>query len=63
MTGMNAGDQVVFLDDEPELNLPEGTPATVTAFYEPDYIEFQLADSRRVFTTLESSLGPAPTRT
>ncbi len=55
------GDQVVFLDDEPELNLPEGTPATVTAFYEPDYIEFQLADSR-VFTALESSLGAAPTQ-
>ncbi len=56
MTGMNVGDQVVFLDDEPELDLAEGTPATVTTFHEPDYIEFQLADGR-VFTTLESSLG------
>ncbi|KZB80914.1 hypothetical protein [Amycolatopsis regifaucium] len=57
---MNVGDQVVFLDDEPELDLTEGAPATVTTLYEPDYIEFQLADGR-VFTTLESSLGPAPT--
>jgi hypothetical protein len=60
MTSMNVGDQVVFLDDEPELDLPEGIPATVTAFYEPDYVEFRLADGR-VFTTLESSLGSAPT--
>jgi hypothetical protein len=58
MTGMNVGEQVVFLDDEPELDLREGTPAAVTAFYEPDYIEFQLADGR-VFAALESSLGPA----
>ncbi len=34
-TGMNVGDQVVYFDDEPELDLPEGIPATVTAFYEP----------------------------
>lgn len=60
MTGMNVGDQVVFLDDEPALDLPEGTPATVTALYEPDYIEFELADGR-VFTTLESSLTLALT--
>jgi hypothetical protein len=57
---MNVGDKVVFLDDEPALDLPEGTSATVTAFYEPDYIEFELADGR-VFTTLESSLTLAPT--
>ncbi|WP_020634933.1 hypothetical protein [Amycolatopsis alba] len=57
---MNVGDQVVFLDDEPELGLREGTPATVTASCKPDYIEFRLADGR-VFTTLESSLRPAPT--
>ncbi|MFI5591115.1 hypothetical protein ACIA5G_39110 [Amycolatopsis sp. NPDC051758] len=60
MTGMKIGDQVVFLDDEPVLDLPEGTPATVIAVRGPDDIEFQLADGR-VFTTLESSLGPAPT--
>jgi hypothetical protein len=57
---MNVGDQVVILDDEPALDLPEGTLATVTAVRGPDDIEFQLADGR-VFTTLESSLGPAPT--
>lgn len=53
---MNVGDQVVFPDDEPVLDLPEGTPATVIAIHGPGDIEFQLADSR-VFTTLESSLG------
>ncbi len=60
MTGMNVGDQVVFLDDEPVLDLHEGTPATVTAVRGSDDIEFQLADGR-IFTTFESSLGPAPT--
>jgi hypothetical protein len=59
-TGMKIGDQVVFLDDEPVLDPPEGTPATVIAVRGPADIEFQLADGR-VFTTLESSLGPAPT--
>ncbi|MEV7043918.1 hypothetical protein [Amycolatopsis sp. NPDC051061] len=49
----------MFLDDEPSLDRPEGTPATVTACYEPDYIEFEVADGR-VFTTLESSLALAP---
>jgi hypothetical protein len=33
---MNVGDQGVILDDEPELDLPEGTVATVIAFHEPD---------------------------
>ena len=59
MMDMNVGDQVVILDDEPELDLPEGTVATVTDFHEPDYIEFQLDDGR-VFTAIESSLEPAP---
>jgi hypothetical protein len=58
---MNVGDQVVLLDDEPELDLPEGAAATVTAFREPDHIEFQLTDGR-VSTSLESSLDTAPTR-
>jgi hypothetical protein len=56
---VNIGDRVLFLDDEPELDLPEGTPATVIAVHEPDAIDFQLADGR-TFTTDESSLGLAP---
>jgi hypothetical protein len=56
---MNAGDRVRFMDDEPELDLPEGTPGIVIAVHEPDSIEFQLADGR-VLTTLASSLRPAP---
>lgn len=57
----HVGDRVVFLDDEPALDLPEGTLATVTDVRGSDAIEFQIADGR-VFTTMESSLGPAPSR-
>lgn len=56
---MNVGDRVVFLDDEPELDLPAGTLVTVIAVRVPGDIEFQVADGRS-FTTHESSLGPAP---
>jgi hypothetical protein len=55
---MNLGDQVVVLDDEPKLDLPEGTLVRVTALHEPDYIEFQFGDGR-FFTAIESSLSPA----
>lgn len=55
---MNVGDRVVFLDDEPELDLPAGTLVTVIAVSVPGDIEFQVADGR-IFTTDESSLGPA----
>ncbi|WP_125783453.1 hypothetical protein [Amycolatopsis sp. WAC 01375] len=57
MTGTNVGDQAVFLDDEPALNLSEGTPVRVIAVHGPDAIEFEHADGR-VLTTLSSSLGP-----
>jgi hypothetical protein len=56
---VNIGDHVLFLDDEPELDLPEGTLATMVAVHGPDDIEFQLADGR-TFTTLKSSLGLVP---
>ncbi|MDT8913533.1 hypothetical protein [Amycolatopsis sp. PS_44_ISF1] len=54
---MKVGDEVVFLDDEPELDLRESARDTVTGFHEPDYTEFRLADGR-TFTALDTSLEP-----
>jgi hypothetical protein len=56
---MKVGDRVVFLDDEPELDLSQGTLATVVDVRGPDDIDFQLADGR-TFTTGQSSLDLAP---
>lgn len=55
---MEVGDRVVFLDDEPTLELAEGALGTVTAA-QGDDVEFQLSDGR-VFVTDVSSLGAAP---
>jgi hypothetical protein len=58
MTGVQVGDRVVFLDDEPSLELTEGAQGTVTAIRGDD-VEFELSDGR-VFVTDASSLDAAP---
>ena len=52
---MQSGDRVTFRDDEPELDLPEGTEGTVTDVVSTDAVGFTLDDGR-AFVTEGASL-------
>jgi len=52
---VQSGDRVIFRDDEPELDLPEGTEGIVTKVASRDAVSFTLDDGR-AFVTEESSL-------
>ncbi|MFD9868536.1 hypothetical protein ACFXI8_27205 [Streptomyces niveus] len=53
------GDRVQFWADEPELDLPAGTRATVTAVYDDigDGVDVRLNDGRH-FNTVATALDP-----